>query len=387
MAKRSRRMNREDVIELLDKDDDALESYCSDPDEPVMKHRPDNDIESSDDELLPFQIAACGMEEIETVQDDWMQEELQQQIVQATNDYAKATMKENKYEQWTKVTCEVMRAYFGFHILMSINRLPSIDDYWSTNPNLRYGPIANRISRDRFRDIQKYLHFVDNDTLVPRGQSRYDRLGKVRPVIDYVTAKCKELYKPHREVAVDEAMIKFQGRSSLKQYMPQKPIKRGIKVWVLGDSHNGYFVDFVVYTGKVGDAAVKGLGNKVVLSLTSQLNGKHHVVYFDNFFTSVELLDELLKWGVYSCGTVRSNRKQFPKELSEATLKERGDSLTVQKGAIVASAWLDKKVVMVMSTSCHDPSLQLKLILLSEITAVEKSLEELHCQMLYGQYN
>eukprot|EP00731_Ephydatia_muelleri_P003517 Em0001g3517a len=260
-------MNREDVIELFDKDDDALESYCSDPDEPVMsgsddefsdleqeivddaesivdrkrKHRPDNDIESSDDELLPFQIAVCGMEEIETVQDDWMQEELQQQIVQATNDYAKATMKENKYEQWTKVTCEEMRAYFGFHILMSINRLPSIDDYWSTNPNLRYGPIANRISRDRFRDIQKYLHFVDNDTLVPRGQSRYDRLGKVQPVIDYVTAKCKELYKPHREVAVDEAMIKFQGRSSLKQCMPQKPIKRGIKVWVLGDSHNGYF--------------------------------------------------------------------------------------------------------------------------------------------------
>ena len=106
-------------------------------------------------------------------------EELQQQIVQATNDYAKATIKENKYEQWTKVTCEEMRAYFGFHILMSINRLPSIDDYWRTNPNLRYSPIANRISRDQFRDVQKYLLFVDNNTLVPRGQSRYDRLGKV----------------------------------------------------------------------------------------------------------------------------------------------------------------------------------------------------------------
>ena len=98
-------------------------------------------------------------------------EELQQQIVQATNDYAKATMKENKYEQWTKGTCEETKAYFGFHILMSINRLPSIDDYWSTNPNLHYCPIANRISRDRFRDVQD---FVDNDTLVPRGQSRYD---------------------------------------------------------------------------------------------------------------------------------------------------------------------------------------------------------------------
>ena len=34
-----------DVIELLDKDDDALESYCSDPDEPVM---PGSDDEFSD---------------------------------------------------------------------------------------------------------------------------------------------------------------------------------------------------------------------------------------------------------------------------------------------------------------------------------------------------
>ena len=28
---------------------------------------------------------------------------------------------------------------------------------------------------------------------------------------------------------MDEAMIKFQGRSSLKQYVPFKPVKRGIK--------------------------------------------------------------------------------------------------------------------------------------------------------------
>ena len=35
-------------------------------------------------------------------------------------------------------------------------------------------------------------------------------------------------------------MIKFQGRSSLKQYMPMKPIKRGIKVWTLADK-NGFF--------------------------------------------------------------------------------------------------------------------------------------------------
>ena len=64
----------------------------------------------------------------------------------------------------------------------------------------------------------------------------HDQLGKVQPLINHLSNKFAEVYEPSREVAVDETMIKFQGRSSLKQYMPMKPIKHGIKVWVLGDS-------------------------------------------------------------------------------------------------------------------------------------------------------
>ena len=49
-------------------------------------------------------------------------------------------------------------------------------------------------------------------------------------------------------VSVDEAMIRFKGRSTLKQYMPKKLIKRGIKVWALSDAVNGYMSEFEVYT-------------------------------------------------------------------------------------------------------------------------------------------
>ena len=107
------------------------------------------------------------------------------------------------------------------------------------------------------------------------------------------------MYHPHKEVAVDKAMIKFTGRSSVKQYMPMKPIKRGIKVWALGDSCNGYFLNFQVYTGKVGDAVEKGLGARVVKDLTSELKGKYHHVFFDNFFTSAGLLVDLEENGIY----------------------------------------------------------------------------------------
>ena len=70
--------------------------------------------------------------------------------------------------------------------------------------------MADRISRDRFREVSRYLHFVDNDTLVPRGEEGHDSLGKVRPLIDHLSTKFAEVYQPHRDVAVDEAMIKFR---------------------------------------------------------------------------------------------------------------------------------------------------------------------------------
>ena len=135
---------------------------------------------------------------------------------------------------------------------MGINYLPSLNDYWSRDPRLRYAPVADRISRDRFREVSRYLHFVDNDTLVPRGEEGHDHLGKVKPVIDHLSRKFAEVYQPHHDIAVDEAMIKFQGRLSLKQDTPLKPTKRGIKVWVAADSTNRYFSRFEVYTGKKG---------------------------------------------------------------------------------------------------------------------------------------
>ena len=151
-------------------------------------------------------------------------------IVEQSNLYAKQVMGEEKYASWEKISREELGAYLGFCILMGIAHLPALDDYWSTDSTLHYSPIADRISRDRFREINRYLHFVDNTTLPKRGSPGYDRLGNVWPVIVHLSKRFTDLYEPHKEVAVDEAMIKFTGHSSMKQYMPMKPIKQGIKV-------------------------------------------------------------------------------------------------------------------------------------------------------------
>ena len=224
--------------------------------------------------------------------------------------------------QWTPITLEEFRTFLGFNILMGIVHLPAIDDYWSKDPRTRYAPIADKIPRQRYREISRFLHFVDNNQLTPRGDPSYDRLGKVRPLIEHISDRFEKVYQPSKNVAVDEAMIKFQGRSTLKQYMPNKPIKRGIKVWVLGDSSNGYFSKFQVYTGKE-DTRETGLGEHVVKTLTKGLEKKNHHVFFDNFFTGVKLLEDLREDGILGCGTVRTNRKGIPADLKKPVLKKR----------------------------------------------------------------
>ena len=91
--------------------------------------------------------------------------------------------------------------------------------------------------------------------------------------------------------------------------MPMKPLKL---VWVLADSHNGYFSRFHVYTGKQ-DGVVEDLGAHVVKDLTSNLTGRYFHVCFDNFFTNTELLTDLEWDGIYSCGTTRRNRRGSPR--------------------------------------------------------------------------
>ena len=193
-------------------------------------------------------------------------------IVEQTNLYALQCMGDELFAVWTKVTIEELKAFVGFMILMGMVNLPSLADYWSKDSTFRYSPVADRISRDRFLEIHRYLHLVDNSTLAPPGSPEYNKLGKVQHIINTLNDSFQSTYNVHREVSVDEAMIPFKGRSSLKQYnMPKKPVKRGIKVWMLADAVNGFVSRLEVYTGKSADGAEVGLGARVVKTLTQHL--------------------------------------------------------------------------------------------------------------------
>lgn len=192
-------------------------------------------------------------------------EELLESIADNTNLYAAQCMGEEKYLKWSEVTLEEMKAFFG------LVQLPALSDYWSTSLTFRYTVISEKIPRKRFFDIMQYLHFVDNTKLPKPGETGYTKLGKVQPVVDHLNNRFQHTYNVSREVSIDEAMIPFKGRSSLKQYMPMKPTKRGIKVWGMADANNGFMAKVQVYTGKSTEHTDDGLGARVIKHLTSHL--------------------------------------------------------------------------------------------------------------------
>ena len=50
-------------------------------------------------------------------------------------------MGEEHYAQWTQITVDELKAFLGFSILMGIDQLPSVDDYWSKAPFLHYSQL------------------------------------------------------------------------------------------------------------------------------------------------------------------------------------------------------------------------------------------------------
>ena len=107
-------------------------------------------------------------------------------------------------------------------------------------------------------------------------------------------------------------MVKFKVRSTMKQYMPQKPIKQGYNVWVRSDL-NGYVCQFQIYTGKIANVAEKNLGERIIKDLSQTLKNKNCHIYSENYLTSNDLMITLLKDKIPACGTIRRYTKGLPK--------------------------------------------------------------------------
>ncbi|XP_018574683.1 piggyBac transposable element-derived protein 4-like [Anoplophora glabripennis] len=263
-------------------------------------------------------------------------------IAQCTNERLKILEETTKKKQILTDAHEI-KIVIGCLLIMAYNKVPAMHHYWSSNKSLGNDAIKSAISRDRFQLLVSKLYFSS-----PKKPDKCSKLYYIEDVVNCLKKTFAEIRTESSHQSIDESMTKFKGRSTLKQYLPLKPIKRGIKIWQRCDAKSGYVYDFNIYSGKEAEVLDGTLGERVVRKLTDTVGEPNVSFCFDRFFTSVDLLDQLPFPAV---GTCIASRKNMPKFEKRKRRKGEIESMHNDNGTI-GFLWKDTKEVLVLS-SCH----------------------------------
>lgn len=250
------------------------------------------------------------------------------------------------------LSMQELERFIGITFLMSIYGLPRTRMFWQQETQV--SKIVESMSRNRWEQIKAKIHFNDNIYLAVSN----DKLHKIRPFIDKVVKNFNKTPMGEK-ICVDEQIIPYKGHHSIKQYMKAKPKKWGYKAFVLCGS-DGIVYNWDLYCGAVDhdpDLPDVGVSGNVVLRLAKIIpKNDYHKIYYDNWFTSLQLQIELHKMGIFSLGTVRSNRLEGCSFTSDKEMKKIGRGTVEEKKAnvegveLLAIKWYDNKPVHLLSS-------------------------------------
>ena len=258
------------------------------------------------------------------------------------------------------LTLDDFDTFIGIIILSIINQRKSQKDYWSKNPLLQCIPIASAIKRDKFLEIKSHLKLSTAED-----KDSNDKAWKIRKLLEMFRKNCVQFGFFSTALAIDEMMVKFHGRTNLLQFMPNKPDRFGMKLYGVS-SPEGYLFDCDIYCGKGSmyyfDDKIKlskcALGSRVVMLMIQKLLSSvvprkiiDYHLWFDNFFTSPDLLVHLHNLGLKATGTVRTNRVPVKNILDKEA--ERGTFVVQHEknSGINFITVMDSKQVSVLSTA------------------------------------
>ncbi|CAG4974240.1 unnamed protein product [Colias eurytheme] len=242
------------------------------------------------------------------------------------------------------------------------------------------------------------------DSLIFRGETQITEalmscntpLFKIRPLEEMLNCQFGKVPLDQR-LSIDEQMCATKMSHYIKQYMPNKPHKWGFKLYLIC-SLQGYAHRFEVYSGGgsknnilPGEPDLGESGNTVVRLARMVPRNVNHIIYFDNFYTSVPLVTYLAKEGIFSLGTVRVNRLRNCKLPDKNTIMKKNvprgfyeeNVATVDDIDVSAVVWKDNKPVNLLSTYVGaEPA--------TTVTRFDKSKKErvaIPCPKVIKEYN
>ena len=131
-------------------------------------------------------------------------ETLQNHVVAETSRYANIDSNDVDF----KLTTHDFKSFIGVLLLSGYHSLPQQKLYWERNMDVDASIVYKSISRNRFMEIKKYIHFADHSTI--------EITDKVRPLYDLSNASLQQFGLWHLDYSMDEQMIPYFGMHSDK---------------------------------------------------------------------------------------------------------------------------------------------------------------------------
>ncbi|KAJ0172478.1 hypothetical protein K1T71_011617 [Dendrolimus kikuchii] len=181
-----------------------------------------------------------------------------------------------------------MRTFVGLLIVIGANRSgrQNLKDFWDNSVGTGFELVYLTMSINRFRFLIRSIRFDDIRDRPQRQET--DKLAAIRGFIETMRHHCLEYYIPSECLTLDEQLVAFRGRCRFIMYLPNKPAKFGIKIFMVADTKYPYIYNFEVYCGDQPEGPFH-VSNKVADVTNRLLEPLIHMgrnVTMDNWFTS-----------------------------------------------------------------------------------------------------
>jgi hypothetical protein len=120
------------------------------------------------------------------------------------------------------LTVPELKQFIGILLLSGYNCLPREPMYWENAPDISTKIAFSTLSRNRYSEIKRFLHFNDNTKIV-----KEDRFFKVRTLYNALNKSLQQFGGFSEHLTIHERMVRYFGRHGCKMYMKGKPVKFG----------------------------------------------------------------------------------------------------------------------------------------------------------------
>lgn len=259
--------------------------------------------------------------EIEDIWSLLFSQDMIAEIIQWTNVKIIDTRRKYK-DQDSPILCTIdeteMKAFLGILVYTSVFKSgnESINSLFATDGTGR-AVFRCTMPKRRFEFLLTVLRF-DDATLRNEKQNEGDPVPHISKIFNKFIENSQNAFSLGTNATIDEMLVAFRGRCKFKIYMPKKPARYVVKIMCLTDARNNYLYNAYIYTGKGSDSLTLSAAEKkfkiptqAVLRLVRPIQNTNRNITADNWFSSVELVQELQNRGLTYVGTLKKIKLKF----------------------------------------------------------------------------